>query len=240
MKRVRTYARAEVTCARCSETTTKEERYIKRRQKLGKDIYCSRACADARHSEFISGENNPNFNGTGYGTSSLLALSSEERSRNTKRYIAELKKDKPRYEAKMQKLHDGHKAFFATEEGKELRVRNGVKTVMVMRDRTRRTGIEVAMADELTSRGIEFEEQVNVGNKFVLDFYLPEYKLAIECDGDYWHTRPGAPEKDARKNQHLTDIGVRFHRFWGSEINEGVESCVDIVLATINEIEAVS
>jgi len=38
---------------------------------------------------------------------------------------------------------------------------------------------------------------------FMIDFAFPEIKLAIEIDGEYWHSLPNAQKRDKRKNYFL-------------------------------------
>ena len=45
-----------------------------------------------------------------------------------------------------------------------------------------------------------------------LDIYLPQLNLGIEFDGDYWHSKEGAKEKDERKNQLCEEKGIRLIR----------------------------
>jgi very-short-patch-repair endonuclease len=42
---------------------------------------------------------------------------------------------------------------------------------------------------------------------FLIDMALPEYKLGIEFNGKYWHSIPGAKEKDFAKKQYLEKCG---------------------------------
>jgi very-short-patch-repair endonuclease len=46
---------------------------------------------------------------------------------------------------------------------------------------------------------------------YTLDFFCRELSLAVEVDGD-WHLLPGAPEKDARRDAFLTDMGIAVFR----------------------------
>jgi len=64
----------------------------------------------------------------------------------------------------------------------------------------------------------------------IVDFYLPEYRIVIECDGDYWHNLPGTREKDEMKDKVLIFNGFNVYRFWEHEINESVESCINKLL----------
>lgn len=102
-----------------------------------------------------------------------------------------------------------------------------------------RTSIEIKMAEELKSRDIKYEEQYRVGI-FTADFYLPEYDIIIECDGDYWHNLPEVKTRDKSKNAYIKACGYSLYRFWEHEINTDVGACVDVVLAEINEKEAIA
>lgn len=95
------------------------------------------------------------------------------------------------------------------------------------------------MADELSRRSIKYLEQYNLGNKFALDFFLPEYGIVIECDGDYWHRRPDVVKRDRAKNAYISACGLTLFRFWEHETNDCVEACVDVVLAEINARDAI-
>jgi very-short-patch-repair endonuclease/ribosomal protein L37AE/L43A len=61
------------------------------------------------------------------------------------------------------------------------------------------TNIEKQVFDWLNNSGIEFEKQKRIGNKFV-DFYVPNLKLIIECDGAFWHKNQN---KDVERDKYL-------------------------------------
>ena len=85
-----------------------------------------------------------------------------------------------------------------------------------------RTSIEVTVANLLTSLGVEYEEQKHIG-RYCVDFYVPHKNLVIECDGEYWHgeRKPGAKEKDARKDAFLASKGYSIFRFPEPDIKNG-------------------
>lgn len=64
--------------------------------------------------------------------------------------------------------------------------------------------------------GIKFRRQHPIGD-FVVDFYAPKYKLAIELDGSV-HKSNDAKEYDEMRTKVLADIGIVLMRFWNSEI----------------------
>jgi len=86
--------------------------------------------------------------------------------------------------------------------------------------KNKRTNIEIKMAAELTSAGIEYIEQVVYPKIGIPDFYLPKYNLAIFCDGEYWHNYPEGKERDRKQIIMLQEIGVNAVRLWGKQILE--------------------
>jgi very-short-patch-repair endonuclease len=84
-------------------------------------------------------------------------------------------------------------------------------------------------------RGIDFATQYPLRYSFVLDFAFPEQKIAVEVDGQPWHSSPAAKERDGFKNYILNKRGWRLYRFWDDEIMEEVDECVDLVLKAVKE-----
>ena len=228
-----------LACSECGKDVRKTVQYYKRRIREGaSNFYCSRQCADEAHRRLMTGKGNPNFEGVWNGPCpKRLAETRKEELREHGLRTIETMKNNGTFEERMRKLQKGHERFFSTEEGRKVRYLCGVASVL-KQAKGDRTSIEIAMAEELTRRGIEYVEQYNVGNRYVADFFLPVFNIIIECDGDYWHRRPETKARDKRKNAYIRACGYSLYRFWESEINTDVEACVDIVLAEINEKEA--
>jgi len=64
--------------------------------------------------------------------------------------------------------------------------------------------------------GYKFRRQYGIDN-FILDFYCPKLRLAIEIDGDS-HFQDASKVKDERKQKHIESFGVKFLRFTNHEI----------------------
>jgi len=96
------------------------------------------------------------------------------------------------------------------------------------------TNIEQLMMDEFVKRGlrkgIDFSSQYPIRRSFILDFAFPEEKIAIECDGEAWHSDPKAKKRDGFKNYILKKEGWTVLRFWGSQIEQDIKGCVDRIL----------
>lgn len=68
--------------------------------------------------------------------------------------------------------------------------------------------------------GYKFRRQNSIGN-YVLDFYCPAKKLAIEIDGDS-HFNDVAKIYDARRTDFLKYQGIKELRFNNSEIMKNI------------------
>jgi len=81
------------------------------------------------------------------------------------------------------------------------------------------TSIERAIKSVLDYLNITYEEQYIVSG-FVVDFYLPDYNLLIECDGDYWHNRPEQIKRDNIRNAVFKKLGYNLLRLWEHDIKQ--------------------
>ena len=65
-----------------------------------------------------------------------------------------------------------------------------------------------------------------------LDIWFPEINVAIEYDGDYWHSLPRMIRRDERKNKLCKEKNINLIRVKESEYISNKE----IILKNINEI----
>lgn len=63
--------------------------------------------------------------------------------------------------------------------------------------------------------GYRFLRQYSVDH-FVIDFYCPELKLAVEIDGDV-HDIPEQKKYDSERQKYLEEFGIRFIRIQNEE-----------------------
>jgi len=89
------------------------------------------------------------------------------------------------------------------------------------------TSIELKVEAELIRRGINYQKQVPLCKIAIVDFYLPEYRIIIQADGDYYHRFPEHIKKDKYQDLILTFNGFNVYRFWGKEINKNISSCIN-------------
>jgi len=68
------------------------------------------------------------------------------------------------------------------------------------------SGPELILARHLQAAGLTHEREATVG-RYRVDFLL-EGRLAVEVDSEFWHSLPGVPEKDERKDRDLEARGL--------------------------------
>ena len=95
------------------------------------------------------------------------------------------------------------------------------------------TNFEVSVQTELENLNLTFDtKNRKIIKPFELDFYIPKYNLAIECNGDYWHS---TLVKSADKNYHLNkyllckEKGVRLIQIPESEWYSNKEFFIDLI-----------
>ena len=76
----------------------------------------------------------------------------------------------------------------------------------------------------------KFRRQYSIG-PFIVDFYCPELRLAIEIDGDS-HFQEGAQEYDKRRQKYIEKFNIKFLRFNNIDVYQNMDG----VLETICEI----
>lgn len=243
----------EIACHRCKTPIQKKFRYLRQRLHLGQyKFYCD-SCLREVNSERFSGENNPNYGGTFHGEKPS-EWSPEKWERVRAKQLETRKRNGSFVGANNPRWAGGHKTLPCAHCGKEAKarpyvyraVKNGERNIFCSRSCSSaykianglfgkdRTSIEIAMAEELDRRGINYIEQYPLSG-FVLDFYLPDYQIAIECDGDYWHSLPETKKRDKAKDAYVKRLGLKMFRFSETEINESVERCVDKIITVIQE-----
>ena len=81
-----------------------------------------------------------------------------------------------------------------------------------------------------------FRRQHGVG-PYVVDFYCPKLKLAIELDGDS-HFREGAAERDRVREDYLAGLGIRVVRFLNTDVYDHLTEVLEAICGELRAREA--
>lgn len=97
------------------------------------------------------------------------------------------------------------------------------------------TKAEVLLWLELKNKnlGVRFLRQYSV-DRYVLDFYNPELKLAIEVDGAT-HVTDEQIEYDNKRQSEIESAGIVFLRFINPEIYEDLYNVLEKIKLKIEE-----
>jgi DNA mismatch endonuclease (patch repair protein) len=131
----------------------------------------------------------------------------------------------------------------------------------MQRIRSKDTKPEIALRRELWKRGLRYRKNMSSlpGKP---DIVLTKYKIAIFCDGEYFHGKDwdnGEREhvmrgehadfwvrkiennikRDREVNRKLQEAGWKVLRFWGKDILKNVSDCAEIVADTIAKLHQV-
>ena len=116
------------------------------------------------------------------------------------------------------------------------------------------TTIEMLLSKALWHRGLRFRKN----SKAVYghpDISIKKYKVAIFCDGDFWHGWDWENRKDSIKNNReywipkiernmqkdievnhvLSSMGWRVIRVWEHEIRDNLPDTADMIIRIVNE-----
>lgn len=118
---------------------------------------------------------------------------------------------------------------------------NFLKNDPILKDRRRelrrnQTDAERAFWAKIRNKqflGMKFFRQYSFGS-YILDFYCPEKKLAVELDGGQ-HNQPEDREYDAVRTNYLNAHGVEVVRLWNNEVlgeMDGVLACLELKVAS--------
>lgn len=94
------------------------------------------------------------------------------------------------------------------------------------------SSIELKIAELLKKHEIKFLQQYKVGG-WAFDLAIPEKRILIECDGDYWHSLEIIKLRDKRKNAWCIENNFKLLRFTETEINDSIKSCENRLLSEV-------
>lgn len=106
--------------------------------------------------------------------------------------------------------------------------------------RKRGTEAEKILWEELRNNnlGVKFRRQHPIGS-FVVDFYAPKYKLAIELDGSV-HNSNDSKEYDEMRTKTLENMDIILIRFWNSEVENNLQEVIYKIKEIITNLESLS
>lgn len=206
-----------------------------------KSKYCSRACSAKSHGAKVSGRLNANWKPKivlfcGYCNQPFDVVPSEQA---IKKYCSKecdsaarrlvTGKDHPLYRPKVRMVCEVCGAPRMVKPSLVSRFRACSKRCAASLADHRSSSLEETAARILDALGERYERQARF-RWYLVDFYLPDRNLVIECDGDYWHSLPKQQRIDKAKDTYLRNRGVAVARIPEHVIKDDALSAIRGVL----------
>ena len=112
--------------------------------------------------------------------------------------------------------------------------------------KSRDTKIEVSLRKALRHRGVRYRKNMKLFNCHP-DIVITKYKIAVFCDGDFWHGNPDKYQKeelrghqiraqriDEYKTKWALMHSIPILRFWESDIRKNPKKVMKILKETLN------
>lgn len=117
---------------------------------------------------------------------------------------------------------------------------NGINRVLRFPTRKGLNSLELAGHAILEKLGLPYAEQQIVGGKFVVDALIPDCRIIVQWDGDFWHGNPAVystlspiqavnARRDKQCDAYVKACGYTVLRFWESAVHPDP----DLVLARL-------
>lgn len=130
---------------------------------------------------------------------------------------------------------------------------NEKRSMIMSKIGSKNTSIENNLAKSLRKNKIKYRSGKKVIGK--PDFILLNYKVAIFCDGDFWHgynlgknpIKTNAEfwkakigrniERDKEVNRMLKNNGWKVFRFWEHDIKKNIDKCIKMISSYIIKLD---
>ncbi len=72
---------------------------------------------------------------------------------------------------------------------------------------------------------------------YVLDFYCPRLRLAIEIDGGSHFINQDAIDYDKERQAYIENLGIEFLRFRNEEVNQSNDFVISVITDKVKELQ---
>jgi len=112
--------------------------------------------------------------------------------------------------------------------------KNAIKGNLVQQHKKGLNKLELAGRKILQELEIEFNEQVLMYDKFLVDVLLKNIPVIIQWDGIYWHSKPRRKALDKSQDKYLQKCGYKVIRITDMQIKNNKGYVYDYIRKTIS------
>lgn len=108
-------------------------------------------------------------------------------------------------------------------QDKEHIFKNAIKGNVIQQNKKGLNNLELAGRKILKDIGVDFQEQVLMFNRFLVDVLIPNKNFIIQWDGEYWHTKPKRTTLDKSQDAYLKKCGYKVLRIADTQIKNNLK-----------------
>jgi len=118
-------------------------------------------------------------------------------------------------------------------EDKDHIKKNAINGNLIQQKKKGLNKLELAGRKILQELDIEFNEQVLMFEKFLVDVLLKDKKIIIQWDGEYWHNKPKRKQLDKSQDAYMKKCGYKVLRITDRQIKDNIKEVYAIIKRTI-------
>lgn len=134
-------------------------------------------------------------------------------------------------EALRRSWRDPNSGLNSSERSEKLRKRT---LIQLKQNPIKVSSAEIKLRDALRRQGLNnFVPQFQVLDRYLIDIAFPRERVAIECDGSYWHNLTERIKRDEIRDKRLQEKGWTILHIPDKEIHENIDQLVAEICSII-------
>jgi very-short-patch-repair endonuclease len=113
---------------------------------------------------------------------------------------------------------------------------NGVKSIITQLKNKKPTKLELLGKQIMDEVGLEYLEQVEMFNKFIVDVLIESKKTVIQWDGEYWHKMKKNRDRDISQDKYLAKCGYKVLRYTDKQIKKDREDVKKSIIKELSQL----
>lgn len=153
-------------------------------------------------------------------------------------YPTEVKDDMIRHDIKRRNYSDAGKNMFNQRPEIKQKIIDGMGETFTKFLQGSPSSLELQFINWCNKTNIEYIHQYQIKEsplKHNYDFFLKNYNLLVEIDGDYWHLKEESIIRDSLFDENAEMYGYNIIRFLGSTIKETKGKCFDDIIGKYDD-----
>lgn len=158
----------------------------------------------------------------------------EHQSRNKVEFICKICGKKFKWsKSRLTQANPTYCCMDCRNKDKEHLINCGLTSTIRQQNKKGLNKLELSGRKILKEIGAEFNEQVLMFNKFLVDVLIKDKPIIIQWDGEYWHNKPKRKKLDISQDAYMTKCGYKVLRITDKEIKNNLKEVYANITRTI-------